>query len=166
MVGHKSFLLLQNEYPLEGSIDVSASCSLLPAPLREVTTGFWRLLSDHSVVRYWVRMVNGVIYETPQSDSNRTTSSIPTFTTNAENEPLFMIDISTICNRTVERETAIFSTSTDRRFCFYMDVVSFPRGSDVCEHKRFLVGVDSEAELIKWVRTINNIIDIIRNPVD
>lgn len=76
-------------------------------------------------------------------------------------DPSFIIDMSTVCNRTIEREPP--KTSNDPEYAFHLDVLSFPRGCDLCEHKRFLVGFDSEEFLMSWIEYINACLDVIRN---
>lgn len=77
-------------------------------------------------------------------------------------EPIYLIDMSTICNRQVEREMTVFKDA-EHKFTFYMDVLSFPRGSDLCEHKRYLISVETEEILQTWLIKINNCLDLIRD---
>uniref|UniRef100_A0AC34GGA7 PH domain-containing protein n=1 Tax=Panagrolaimus sp. ES5 TaxID=591445 RepID=A0AC34GGA7_9BILA len=150
--GHTSFLITENEYPLDGSMEMKCEVSKLPIALTEPLIGFWNLCGDSGFHKFWVKMINGILYfydHPEQTDENFV-------------EPTYLIDMSTICNRQVEREMSVFKDS-EHKFTFYMDILSFPRGSDLCEHKRYLISIESEELLQVWLAKINNCLDLIRD---
>jgi hypothetical protein len=152
--GHTSFLISDNEYPLDGSMDIKCEVSKLPPDLTEIMAGYWTLISDSSFNKLWVKMFNGVLHfynDHEQSDDQYI-------------EPVYLIDMSTICTRKIEPEMAIFKNA-EHKYTFYMDVLSFPRGSDLCVHKRYLVAIETEELLQKWLNKINKCLELIRDRI-
>lgn len=97
---------------------------------------------------FWVKMVNGLIrfYDFHQRDED------------PAEEPRFIVDMSYICNRHIEP-----GERRDDKYSFSIDVLSFPRDSEYCEQKRYLVGLETEHQLLYWIEAINNCLDVIRN---
>jgi len=148
--GKKGFFLHDNEYPLDGIISITCECTPLPPELYVVHSGYWTFICGTGNTLFWVKMINGIIkfYDAHHKDD-------------PHEEPTFVIDLSTICNKKVERELA--QIKDEPRFAFYLDVLSFPRGCELCEHKRYLIGVENEEQLEYWLDCINTGLEVVRN---
>uniref|UniRef100_A0AC34QFT1 Anillin homology domain-containing protein n=1 Tax=Panagrolaimus sp. JU765 TaxID=591449 RepID=A0AC34QFT1_9BILA len=147
--GYTNYLISNNDWPLDGRMEMKCECTPLPPQLYQVRSGYWNLISGPGDVTKYVKSFNGIIrFYNSASDVE-----------NFNLDPSFIIDMSTVCNRTIEREPP--KTSNDPEYAFHLDVLSFPRGCDLCEHKRFLVGFDSEEFLMSWIEYINACLDVI-----
>uniref|UniRef100_A0AC35G323 Anillin homology domain-containing protein n=1 Tax=Panagrolaimus sp. PS1159 TaxID=55785 RepID=A0AC35G323_9BILA len=147
-IGHFTAFFDNPIYPLDGSAEVNSKVSALPEELATEVKGIWKFFSETEVISYYIEKKDGILncFEIPDEQ-------------NQLEGPKFTIDLSTICNTQIEPGNPL---SAEHQFIFSFEVVVFPRGSDESSQKNYVVGVETEEELFKWINTINAGLQIIR----
>uniref|UniRef100_A0A7E4VFA5 Anillin domain-containing protein n=1 Tax=Panagrellus redivivus TaxID=6233 RepID=A0A7E4VFA5_PANRE len=136
------------QYPIDSTVELSCKCSPLPEKLAHEVVGVWTLISAPRIETYYIRMVDGVIHMFEHREDNINSTV-----------PVCAIDISAICDKSVER---MDSDDPKYQHVFQFDLLSFPRQADKCEHKRYIIAVDSLDALRMWLTAINTNLGVIR----